>query len=145
MEGRKFAGDSTWTGDEMPAKLKIALVSAGAAAVTAVAVLGPASPAFAKSDTQLSGPHVAQVRHAFRLTVAVGSDGGARPAQARLQVLGANRHYQWLGEWHRLRPTSHWTESYAFTLAENHRGAVTFRAIVSSGYSSSNPVTVVVR
>jgi hypothetical protein len=134
-----------WMGDEMPAKRRTALVSAGAAAVTAVAVLGTATPAFAKSDTQLSGPRVAHVRQAFRLTVSVGDDAGAHPAQARLQVLGAHGRYQWFGPWHRLRLTSHWDESCAFTLTENQRGRVTFRAVVSGGYAVTNPVTVVVR
>jgi hypothetical protein len=129
----------------MPARLRTVLVSAGAAVVTAVAVLGTATPAFAKSDSQLSGPRVAQAGHAFRLTVSVGDDGGARPARARLQVLGANRRYQWLGPWELLRRTSHWDESYAVTLTEHHRGPVTFRAVISGGYAISNPVTVVVR
>jgi hypothetical protein len=132
-------------GDEMPARLRTTLVSAGVAAVTAVAVLGAATPAFAKSDTRLSGPRVAHARHAFRLTVSVGDDGGARPAYARLQVQGAHGRYQWLGTWHRLRLTSRADESYAFTLTEGHRGTATFRAAVSGGYAISNPVTVVVR
>jgi hypothetical protein len=129
----------------MPAKLRTALVSAGAAAVMGVAVLSTATPAFAKSNTQLSGPRVAHVRHAFRLTVSVGDDGGARPARARLQVLGANKRYQWVGTWQRLRQTDHWDGSYAFTVTENHRGTVKFRAVVSGGYAISNAVTVVVR
>jgi hypothetical protein len=129
----------------MPAKLRTALVSAGAAAVMGVAVLSTATPAFAKSNTQLSGPRVARVRHAFRLTVSVGDDGGARPTRARLQVLGANKRYQWVGAWQRLRQTDHWDESYAFTVTENHRGTVKFRAVVSGGYAISNAVTVVVR
>jgi hypothetical protein len=129
----------------MPVKLSTALVSAGAAAVTAVAVLGAATPAFAKSDTQLSGPRVAPVRHAFRLTVSVGDDAGARPASGRLQVRGAHGRYQWLGPWHRLHRTDPDDESYAFTLTESHRGPVTFRAVVSGGYAVTNPVTVVLR
>jgi hypothetical protein len=130
----------------MPARLRTTLVSAGAAAVTAVAVLGAATPAFAKSDTQLSGPRVAHARHAFRLTVSVGDDGGARPAWARLQVQGARGRYHWLGTWHRLRVTNRADESYAFTLTEGHRGTATFRAVVSGGYAvTTNPVTVVVR
>jgi hypothetical protein len=129
----------------MPVKLRTALVSAGAAAVTAVAVLGAATPAFAKSDTQLSGPRVAPVRHAFRLTVSVGDDAGARPALARLQVRGAHGRYQWLGTWHRLHRTGPDDELYAFTLTESHRGPVTFRAIVGGGYAATNPVTVVLR
>ena len=129
----------------MPARLRTALMSAGAAAVTAVAVLGAATPAFAKSDTQLSGPRVVHARHAFRLTVSAGDDGGARPAQARLQVRDAHGRYHWLGTWHRLRLTGRYHESYAFTLTESHRGTVTFRAVVSGGYAITNPVTVVVR
>jgi len=129
----------------MPAKLRTALVSAGAAAATAVAVLGAATPAFAKSDTQLSGPRVAHARHAFRLAVSVGDDGGARPAWARLQVQGARGRYQWLGMWRRLRLTDPDDESYAFTLTENHRCTATFRAVVSGGYAITSPVTVAVR
>ena len=129
----------------MSTKLKTALVAAGAAAVTAVAVLGSATPAFAKSDTQLSGPRVAHVRHAFHLTVSVGDDGGAQPARARLQVRGAGGRYHWFGTWHRLRLTDPDDESYAFTVTDNHRGTVTFRAVVSGGYAITNSVTVVVR
>ncbi len=133
-------------GNEMPAKLRTALMSAGAVAVTAVAVLSAATPAFAKMSDQLSGPRAAQVRHVFRLTVSVGDDGGARPASARLQVLGAHGRYQWLGTWHRLRLTDPDDESYAFTLTESHRGTVTFRAVLSGAYAlTTNPVTVVVR
>jgi len=128
----------------MPAKLRTAVMSAGAAAVTAVAVLGAATPAFAKSDTQLSGPRVAHAGHAFRLTVSVGDDAGARPALARLQVADARGHYHWLGAWHRLHVTSRNDASYAFTLTENHRGAVTFRAVVS-GYATTKPLKVAVR
>lgn len=129
----------------MPAKLRTVLVAAGAAALTAVAVFGAAAPAFAKSNTQLSGPHVAHARHAFRLTVSVGDDGGARAAQARLQVQGAHGRYQWLGPWHRLRLTDRSDESYAFTLTENRSCTATFRAVVSGGYATTSPVTVVVR
>jgi hypothetical protein len=129
----------------MPAKLRTALVSAGAAAVTAVAVFAAVTPAFAKSDTRLSGPHITQARHAFRLTVSVGDDGRAQPASARLQLLGADGRYHWLGAWHRLRVTDPDHESYAFTLTESHRGTVTFRAVVSGRYAITNPVTVVVR
>jgi hypothetical protein len=129
----------------MPAKLRTALVSGGTAALTAVAVLGAAAPASAKSQTQLSGPRVVQARHAFRLTVSVGDDAGARPVQARLQLLGAHGRYQWYGPWHPLRLTDRWDESWAFTLAEDHRGAVTFRAVISRWYTVTNPVTVVVR
>jgi len=140
-----FTSESTWTGDEMPAKLRAALVSAGVAAVTAVSVLGAATPAFAKSNTQLSGPGVAQARHAFRLTISVGDDGGARPAWARLQVRGARGQYHWFGTPHRLRVTNSYDESYAFTLTETHPCTATFRAVVSGGYAVTSPVTVVVR
>jgi hypothetical protein len=129
----------------MHAKLRTALVSAGTAAVTAAAVLGAATPAFAKSDTQLSGPRVVPARHAFRLTVRVADDGGARTALAGLQLRGAHGRYQWFGALHRLQRTNHWNESYTFTLTENHPGTVTFRAGVSSGYAITNPVTIVVR
>jgi hypothetical protein len=129
----------------MPAKLRTALVSAGAAAVTAVAVFGAAAPAFAKSDTQLSGPRVARAGHAFRLTVSVGDDGGARAAWARLLVEGARGQYHWFGPWHRLRLTDRDEESYAFTLTEGHRCTATFRVAVSGGYATTNPVTVAVR
>jgi hypothetical protein len=121
------------------------LLSAGAAAVTATAVTGTATPAFAKSDTHLAGPRVAHVRHAFRLTVSVGDDAGARAVSARLQLRGAHGRYQWVGAWHRLRPTSRWSESYAFTVTEVRQGAVTFRAVVSGGYAVTSPVTVAVR
>jgi hypothetical protein len=60
-------------------------------------------------------------------------------------LLGAHGRYQWSGTWHRLRLTDPWDESYAFTVTENHRCTVTFRAVVSTGYAITNPVTVVVR
>jgi hypothetical protein len=129
----------------MPARVRTALLSAGAAAMTAAAVLGAATPAFAKSDTQLSGPRVAQARHAFRLTVSVGDDGGARPASARLQQLGAHGQYRWYGPWRRLRQADRDDETCAFTLTENHRESTTFRAVISSGYAITNTVQVVVR
>ena len=129
----------------MLARLRTALVSAGTAAVTAVAVLGAATPAFAKSDTHLSGPRVALARHAFRLTVSVGDDGGTRTAVAGLQLRGADGRYRWFGTLHLLRRTSHRTESYTFTVTENHPGTVTFRAGFSAGYAITNPVTVIVR
>jgi hypothetical protein len=132
-------------GDEMRANFRTALVSAVAAAMTAVAVFGTATSAFAKSDTQLSGPRVAHAGHAFRLTVSVGDDGGARPASVRLQVQGARGRYQWFGLWHRLRLAGPYDELYAFTLTENHRCTATFRAVVSGGYAVTSPVTVVVR
>jgi hypothetical protein len=128
----------------MPTKLRTALVSTGVAAVTAVAVLGAATPAFAKSDTQLSAPRVADARHAFRLTVAVGDDAGARHARARLQLLGAHGRYQWLGTWERLRPIDRNQESCAFRVTDNHRGPAVFRAVVT-GYATTNPVKVVIR
>lgn len=128
----------------MSAKLRTALVSTGAAAMTAVAVLGTAAPAFAKSDTRLSGPRAAHPRHAFRLTVSVGDDAGARPARARLQQLGEHGRYQWLGSWQRLRQTDRSQESCAFTVAENHRGTAVFRAVVT-GYATTSPVRVVIR
>ena len=129
----------------MPAKLRTVLMAAGAAAVTTAAVLGAATPAFAKSSTQLSGPRVAQARHTFGLTVWVGDDGGAEPASARLQQLGADGRYHWLGPWHRLHLTDFNDESYTFTLTENHRGTLKFRAVVSGGYAITNSVHVVVR
>lgn len=42
-------------------------------------------------------------------------------------------------------PDGPWDEWYAFTLTENHRCTVTFRAVVSTGYAITNPVTIVVR
>ena len=129
----------------MATKLRTAVLSAGVAAVTAAAVCGAAGPAFAKSGTQLTGPRVAQARHAFRLTVSVGDDAGAKPATARLQVLGAHGRYQWLGPWHQLRRTNPWSESYVFTLTEGHRGTVTFRAVLNGGYATTNAVRVVIR
>lgn len=128
----------------MAAKLRTAVVSAGVAAATAVALFGAASPALAKSDTSLSGPRIAQVRHAFRLTVWVGDDAGARPAAARLQVLGAHGRYKWLGPWRQLHRTNPWSESYVFTLTEGHRCTVTFRAVLRGGYATTNAVRVIV-
>ena len=129
----------------MRAKFRTALVSAGAAGVTAMAVLGAATPAFAKSDTQLSGPRVAQAGHAFRLTVSVDDDGGARTALTGLQLRGADGRYRWVGAFHRLRLTDRWNASYTFTVTQNHAGTVTFRAGVNGGYAITNPVTVVIR
>jgi hypothetical protein len=129
----------------MPARVRIALLSAGAAAMTAAAVFGAVTPALAKSDTQLSGPRVAQARHAFRLTVLVGDDAGARPAWARLQQLGARGQYNWYGPWHPLRRANRDDEGCVFTLTENHRESTTFRAVVSGGYAITNTVQVVVR
>jgi hypothetical protein len=129
----------------MSAKLVTTLLSVGAGAVTAAALLGAATPAFAKSDTMLSGPRTAQVRHAFQLTVWVGDDGGAQSASARLQARGANGRFQWVGTWHKLR-LSDWDDEWAtFVVTEGHRGVDTFRAIVTSGYAITNTVTVTVR
>lgn len=129
----------------MAAKLRIALLSAGTAALTAAAALGAAAPAFAKSSTELSGPRAVQAGHAFRLTVWVGDDAGAEPASARLQQLGADGRYHWLGPWHRLRLTDANDESGTFTLTEGHRGTLKFRAVISRGYAITNPVHVAVR
>jgi hypothetical protein len=129
----------------MSARLRTALVSAGVAAVTVTAVVGAATPAFAKSDTQLSGPRVAHVRHAFDLTVWVGDDGGAKPARARQEVRGAHGRYHSFGPWRQLRLIDPDDESYAFRVTEGRRGAVTFRAVVSRGYATTNAVTVSVR
>ncbi len=129
----------------MAAKLRTALASAGIATVTAAAVFGAATPAFAKSDTQLSGPHVAHTRQAFRLTVSVGDDAGARAALARLQVKGARGRYQWFGTWHRLHLTDPDDESYTFRVTEYRPITATFRVVVSGGYAITNSLTVVVR
>jgi hypothetical protein len=131
----------------MPAKLRAALMSAGVAALTALAVFGTATPAFAKSSTELTGPRTAQARHSFRLTVWVGDDAGAHAASARLQLRGAHGRYQWSGNWYRLRlsPRDPWEESYAFAVTENRRGTYTFRAVVTGGYATTGTVTVVVR
>ncbi len=129
----------------MHPKLRIMPVAAGAVVIAAVTVLGAATPAFAKSDTQLSGPRVAHAGHAFRLTVSVGDDGGARAVSARLQLRGAHGRYQWFGASHRLRLRDRWNESYAFTVTGNHPATLTFRAVVSGGYAVTSPVTVVIR
>lgn len=128
----------------MHAKLRTALVSAGTTAAVAAAVLGTGTPAFAKSDTALSGPRAAHAGHAFRLTVSVADDAGARAVLTGLQLRGAHGRYQWFGAFHRLRLTSRWNESYTFTVTEGRPGTVTFRAGVS-GYAITSPVTVVVR
>lgn len=123
---------------------KIALAgTAGAAA--AITLLGiAAAPAFAKSDSLLTGPRTAQAGHPFRLTVAVGDDAGAQPARARLQVRDARGHFQWFGAWHELHRTSYLDESWTFTVAERHRGPATFRAVITR-YATTNTVSVVVR
>ena len=129
----------------MSVRLKKTMLSAVAGSVTAVAVLGiTAGPAFAKSDSTLSAPRSAHLRHAFRLTVAVGDDGGARPASARLQVRDARGHFHWYGAWHRLHRTDYSDESYGFTVTEGDRGPVTFRAVITR-YATTNAVTVAVR
>lgn len=121
-------------------------MSAGAVAVTAVAVFSAATPAFAKVGDDLTGPRAAQAGHAFRLTAWVGDDAGAQPAWVRLQVLGANGRYQWVGTWHRLRVRDANDESYSFTPAEKHRGTVTFRAVFKGTYNfPTNPVKVAIR
>src|ERR1700677_4383255 len=131
----------------MRAKLGTAMVSAGVATVTVTvaAVFSAATPAFAKSDTQLSGPRVAQTRHAFRLTVSVGDDSGAQKAFARLQVRGAHGQFQWYGGWEKLHLTNQWSEDCTFTVTDSHRGTETFRAILTGYYAPTNFVTVVVR
>ncbi len=129
----------------MRAKLKAALVSAGVAAVTAVALFGVATPAFAKSDTYLSGPRVAHAGQAFRLTVSLGDDAGARPALTGLQLLGPHGRYQWFGAFHRLHVNSRNSASYAFTVVEDRPCKVTFRAVISGRYAITSPVTVSVR
>jgi hypothetical protein len=121
------------------------MMTVAASAATTVAVIGvTAGPAFAKSDSTLSGPRTAQVGHGFRLTASVGDDAGAKPASARLQLRGAHGHYHWYGTWHRLHRTDHFDESYAFTVTERHRGPETFRAVIT-GYATTRAVTVVVR
>lgn len=130
----------------MPNKFRTALMSAGAVVVTGVTVFSAASPAFAKSSTELSGPRAAQAGHAFGLTVSVGDDAGAQPAWTRLQVRDAHGQYQWVGTWHRLRVKDMDDESYSFTPTEKHRGTVTFRAALRGAYSlPTNTVTVDIR
>jgi hypothetical protein len=119
---------------------------AAACVATAVTVTGvAASPAFAKSDSVLSGPRTARAGHAFRLTVSIGDDAGAKQASARLQVRGAHGRYHWYGTWHRLRRTDQWDESSTITVTERDRGRATFRAVVGGGYATTNIVTVAVR
>jgi hypothetical protein len=129
----------------MRAKLRTAAVSVGAGAAVAALLMGAATPAFAKSDTSLSGPPVAQVRHPFRLTVSVGDDAGAEPVSARLQLLGAHGHFQWYGGWRKLHLANEWSEGYTFTVTDWHRGSETFRAIFTRNYVPTNSATVVVR
>jgi len=120
-------------------------MSAGAGAAAAALVIGAATPAFAKSDTSLSGPRVAQVRHPFRLTVSVGDDAGAEPVSARLQLLGAHGHFQWYGGWRKLHLTNEWSADCTFSLTDWHRGTETFRAVFTRNYVPTNSVTVAIR
>jgi hypothetical protein len=129
----------------MRGKFRTAGLTMSAAAAAAALMLGAATPAFAKSDTWLSGPRVVQARHPFRLTVSVGDDGGAQKAYARLQVRNGRGGFQWYGGAHWLRLTNPWAESYTFTVTDSHPGTETFRAVVSGYYAITNPVTVVVR
>jgi hypothetical protein len=129
----------------MRAKLRTAAISAGAGVAATALVMGAATPAFAKSDTWLTGPRVAQARHPFRLTVSVGDDGGAQKAFARLQVRGAKGRFQWYGGWLKLQVTNYWSEDGVFTVTDGHRGTETFRAVLSGYYAPTNPVTVVIR
>jgi|HubBroStandDraft_5_1064220.scaffolds.fasta_scaffold136130_1 hypothetical protein len=131
----------------MPVGLKTALAAAGVSAITAVAILGGATPAFAKSSETLNGPSVARAGHPFQLSVWVGDDGGAKPASSRLRVRGPHGGYQWLGTWHKLHGLGMGDrndETYTFTVTENHRGTYTFLAVIT-GYLSTSPITVVVR
>jgi hypothetical protein len=131
----------------MPTRLRSALapVAAGVAAAAVVCAFTAGTPAFAKSTTTLSGPGTARVGHAFQLTASVGDDGGASPAWARLQVLGAHGRYSWYGSWQRLRLTSADFESCTFVVTEWHRGPETFHAVINHEYAPSNTVTVVAR
>lgn len=123
---------------------KAALAGTAGTAV-AMALLGiAAAPAFAKSDSTLTGPRTVQAGHPFRLTVGVGDDGGARPARARLQVRDARGHFHWLGGWHPLHRTSYLDESWTFTVTEGHPGPAAFRAVIT-GYATTNTVTVAIR
>jgi hypothetical protein len=132
----------------MPGKLKTALATTGVSAIAAAAILGGAAPAFAKSSETLAGPRVASIRHPFHLAVWVGDDAGAKSAWSRLQVRAPRGGYQWLGTWHKLHGFGRQDpddEAYSFTVTEYHRGAYTFRAVFSSGYLPTAPVTVLVR
>jgi hypothetical protein len=126
----------------MSAGFKKTMVVAG---ITVAGLVAAASPAYAKSDSTLTGPGWVHARHAFHLTVQVGDDGGARAASARLQVRYGRGQFHWDGGWHRLRLTDMDDESYVFTVAGRHPGPETFRAAISSGYAPTNTVTVVVR
>lgn len=118
-------------------------VAVGAA--MAATLLGlAAAPAFAKSDSALSGPRTAQARHAFRLTVTVGDDAGARPTRARLQIRDAHGNFHWYGGWQRLHRASRLDETTTFSVTGQQRGPETFRA-VAAGYATTNAVTVLIR
>lgn len=118
--------------------------TAGAAA--AMTLLGiAATPAFAKSDSTLTGPRSARAGHPFRLTVDVGDDGGAQSASARLQVRDAHGHFHWLGGWHQLHRTSYWDESWTFTVTGRHRGPEAFRAVITGYYAPTNIITIAIR
>jgi hypothetical protein len=131
----------------MSAKLKTTLMTTAVSAVAAAAILGGATPAFAKSSETLAGPREALARQPFHLVVWVGDDGGAKSAVSRLQVGGPRGGFQWLGGWHRLLSTGtqppDW-ETYSFTVTENHPGSYTFRAVIT-GYLTTNAITVIVR
>jgi hypothetical protein len=129
----------------MSARFSRTLAGVAAGVATCGLLLGVGvSPAFAKSDSTLSGPRTVATGHAFRLTVAVGDDGGAKPASARLQVRDGHGHFHWFGGWRRLHRTDHFDESLSFPLTERHRGAQTFRAVIT-GYATTNAITVTVR
>lgn len=120
------------------------MVPVAVGAATAITVLGlAAAPAFAKSDSALSGPHNAQMRHAYHLTVTVGDDAGARPARARLQIRDARGHFHWYGGWQRLHRTNYLDETATFSVTSQHRGPKTFRAVIT-GYATTNAVTVTI-
>jgi hypothetical protein len=129
-------------------RLFTALASSAVAAtvvgVAATVVGVAAGPAFAKSGSTLSGPGSVHVRQAFRLTVSVGDDAGARPASARLQISDRYGHYHWSSNWQRLHRINRWDESCTFTLTNAHRGLKTFRAVIT-GYATTNTITIVVR
>ncbi len=127
-------------------KLRTTLVSAGTGVATAVAMLGAATPAFAKSDTMLTGPRTVLAGHQFRLTVSVGDDAGARQAMARLQVLDVHGKYHWYGSWQRLRidRANPDRETGTFTIRAGRHGTEVFRAVVT-GYVTTGPVVIRVR
>lgn len=121
-------------------------MTAAAAVTVATGIAAGAGPAYAKSDTMLSGPRVVLPGHAFHLVVWVGDDAGARPASARLQLRDGRGRYHWVGPWQRLRLAGQPDqEAYTFTMVMRHHGRDTFRTVVSNGYAASNAVTVTVR